>query len=152
MIVTTFTILTLLGGAKSPTACLDKCSETLGKCMERCGSNNKCSEDCNRRSMPCNNACTAEDDKKFSAQQEKNSKMPCGVDSDRKTATPCSDKETKAMQQTVKDAKGWCKSPEGEPIPCAGEEDKARAAMKKQGIEIGCKDSSGMPIECPTKK
>ena len=148
----TLTLLSLLAREPKPDGCLTRCNADLSKCMERCGGNQKCVDGCNRRGQPCMSGCSSASEAAHRDEQAKANKMPCSVDSEKHTSTPCTDKEVKAMNEKVKGRKEFCKDPKGNVAPCPGEADKANAAMKKAGISLDCKDENGNPAMCPKKK
>lgn len=150
---TTLVVLTLLGGSQNYNGCVERCSADNSRCADRCGSNNRCAENCNRRTGPCMDTCSAPIQKAEAKEREANGKAPCGADMEKKTATPCSEKELKGQQEALKSSKvKLCKDADGEFVPCAGDKERTEATMKKYGIRLDCVDPNGVPMECPPKK
>ena len=147
MILTSLTLLWLLGGMPSANACMDRCSGNVARCTERCGTSNKCMEACSRSAQTCTDGCSAAQAKA----DAKPERMPCGVNLEKGTTQPCSDAELKSMDDAMKKNKSMCKDAKGAWNVCPDVAEKNKDGLKKLGIKLDCEDASGMPIKCPAK-
>lgn len=152
MLASTMILLSLLAGKPAGIGCVERCGTEMARCSGPCGQSQSCMDKCNRREQSCSNSCVAALEKDSDAARKKNQKLPCGVNEQTRLPIPCTEKELAEMKNQPKELKGMCKDDEGNPEPCPGEMAKLKEKMKKLGVDMDCKDSSGMPIECPPRK